>query len=63
MSERDRYVIGRDGVFATLYDTVERRLIVENATRAFCEQVREDLLAGRGHDPTNGAAFPARMSE
>ncbi|MFB7929210.1 hypothetical protein ACFC4C_08880 [Streptomyces sp. NPDC056039] len=43
----DRYVIGRDGVFATLWDRQERRLVVENATEEYCRRVRDTLLAGR----------------
>ena len=39
----DRYVIGRDGVFATLYDRQERRLIVENSTEEHCRRVRGQL--------------------
>lgn len=40
-----RYVIGRDGVFATLYDRQEQRLIVENATEEHCRAVRDRLTA------------------
>ncbi|MEU9634442.1 hypothetical protein AB0D80_08705 [Streptomyces tendae] len=43
----DRYVIGRDGVFATLWDRQDRRLVVENATEAHCRRVRDTLLAER----------------
>ncbi|MFF6801066.1 hypothetical protein [Streptomyces sp. NPDC012616] len=41
----ERYVIGRDGVFATLYDQQEHRPVVENATEEHCRQVRDELLA------------------
>ncbi|KUN32474.1 hypothetical protein AQJ11_02820 [Streptomyces corchorusii] len=44
----ERYVIGRDGVFATLYDRQEQRLVVENATEEYCRQVRDALLATQG---------------
>ncbi|MEU7435694.1 hypothetical protein AB0B07_33375 [Streptomyces sioyaensis] len=43
----DRYVIGRDGVFATLYDSQENRLVVENATEEHCLQVRDQLIGYR----------------
>lgn len=39
----DRYVIGRDGVFATLWDRQENRPVVENATEEHCRKVRDDL--------------------
>lgn len=41
-----RYAIGRDGVFATLYDRQEQRLVVENATEEHCRNVRDQLQAG-----------------
>lgn len=41
----DRYVIGRDGVFATLYDRQENRLVVENSTEEHCRKVRDQLIA------------------
>lgn len=50
----ERYAVGRNGVFATLYDTVERRLILDNATEINCLRARADLLAGRGFDATGG---------
>jgi ribosomal protein L34E len=40
----ERYVIGRNGVFATLYDWQEHRLVVDNATEAYCRRVRDALL-------------------
>lgn len=43
----DRYVIGRDGAFATLYDRQERRLVVENATEEHCRNVRDQLIDGQ----------------
>lgn len=43
----DRYVIGRDGVFATLYDRQERRLLVQNATEDHCLKVRDQLIDGQ----------------
>lgn len=46
----ERYVIGRNGVFATLYDRQERRLIVDNSTEEHCRNVRDGLLASR-EDP------------
>lgn len=46
MTEPDpRYVIGRDGVFATLYDRHENRLVVENSTEAHCRRVKAELDA------------------
>ncbi|GGZ72953.1 hypothetical protein ACFOOM_01200 [Streptomyces echinoruber] len=42
----ERYVIGRNGVFATLYDRKDERLLVENATEEHCRRVRDELLAG-----------------
>ncbi|MFF5668859.1 hypothetical protein ACFY8S_01765 [Streptomyces hygroscopicus] len=44
----ERYVIGRNGVFATLYDWQEHRLVVENATEEHCRKVRDELLATEG---------------
>ncbi|WP_019061763.1 hypothetical protein [Streptomyces prunicolor] len=44
----ERYVIGRSGVFATLYDWQEHRLVVENATEEHCRKVRDELLAADG---------------
>lgn len=41
----ERYVIGRNGVFATLYDRQEQRLVVDNATEEHCRRVRDELLA------------------
>lgn len=38
-----RYVIGRDGVFATLYDQQEERLVVENSTEEHCRRVLAEL--------------------
>lgn len=50
-----RYVIGRDGVFATLYDRQVQRLVVENATEAHCRKVRDQLLAAAAtRGPDNG---------
>jgi hypothetical protein len=46
----DRYAIGRDGVFATLYDQQEKRLIVDNATAEHCARVRDQLLAAGGEE-------------
>ncbi|MFE1767271.1 hypothetical protein ACFW81_24015 [Streptomyces angustmyceticus] len=43
----DRYAIGRNGVFATLYDRQERRLLVENATEEHCLKVRDQLIDGQ----------------
>lgn len=51
----ERYVIGRNGAFATLYDTVERRLLVENTTEGFCLKVRAWLTAHDNLDPTRFA--------
>ncbi|KUN37741.1 hypothetical protein AQJ30_15775 [Streptomyces longwoodensis] len=42
----ERYTIGRSGVFATLYDWQEHRLIVEAATVEHCLKIRDQLLAG-----------------
>lgn len=42
--QQDRYVIGRDGVFATLWDRQENRLVVENATEEHCRKVRDQLV-------------------
>ncbi|MFH9426406.1 hypothetical protein [Streptomyces sp. NPDC017529] len=39
-----RYVIGRDGGFATLWDRQEKRLVVENASEEHCRRVRDGLL-------------------
>lgn len=39
----ERYVIGRNGVFATLYDRQEQRLVVDNSTEEHCRAVREEL--------------------
>ncbi|MGW3445619.1 hypothetical protein [Streptomyces sp. NPDC001076] len=39
----ERYVIGRNGVFATLYDRLEGRLVVDNSTEEHCLQVRDEL--------------------
>lgn len=56
-SDSDRYMIGRDGVFATLYDRQEQRLVVENATEAHCRKVRDRLLAAVATPGTdNGGA-------
>lgn len=41
-----RYVIGRDGVFATLWDRHERRMVVENASEEQCRRIRNGLLRG-----------------
>lgn len=46
----ERYVIGRNGVFATLYDRQEERLIVDNATEEYCRRVRDELTAPRTAD-------------
>ncbi|WP_157849378.1 hypothetical protein [Streptomyces violaceorubidus] len=46
----DRYVIGRDGVFATLYDRQEQRFVVENATEEHCRKVRTELEASQRLD-------------
>ena len=43
--QTDRYVIGRDGSFATLWDCKENRAVVENATEEHCRTVRDELLA------------------
>jgi hypothetical protein len=40
----DRYVIGRDGVFATLYDRQEDRVILDNSTEEHCRRVRADII-------------------
>ncbi|WP_406215058.1 hypothetical protein [Streptomyces decoyicus] len=45
LSAADRYVLGRDGVFATLFDQQERRLVVENSTEENCRKVRDQLIA------------------
>lgn len=42
-SQQDRYVLGRDGVFATLWDSQEHRMVVENATEEHCRKVRDQL--------------------
>ncbi|MEU0059886.1 hypothetical protein [Streptomyces sp. NPDC006334] len=44
----ERFVIGRDGVFATLYDWQENRVVVENASEEHCRRVRDELLAADG---------------
>lgn len=41
--DTERYVIGRDAAFATLYDRQEQRLVVENATEDHCRTVRDQL--------------------
>jgi chromosome segregation ATPase len=43
----DRYVIGCNGVFATLWDRQEQRLVVENSTEEHCRTVRDDLISYR----------------
>ncbi|MER7477351.1 hypothetical protein ABTX60_06810 [Streptomyces sp. NPDC126510] len=47
----ERYVIGRNGVFATLYDWQEHRLVVDNATEEHCRRVRDELTAPRVDEP------------
>ncbi|MFD7922596.1 hypothetical protein ACFV3R_25630 [Streptomyces sp. NPDC059740] len=39
-----RYIIGHDGVFATLYDRQAHRVVVENATEEHCLRRREELV-------------------
>ncbi|WP_159391114.1 hypothetical protein [Streptomyces viridochromogenes] len=41
----DRYVIGRDGVFATLWDRQDRRLVIENSTEEHCRRALDSLTA------------------
>ncbi|MFK8844750.1 hypothetical protein [Streptomyces sp. Ac-502] len=57
----ERYVIGRSGVFATLWDRQEKRLVVDNATEEHCRRVRDQLLMAieldriqQAHDVTDG---------
>ncbi|EMF31105.1 hypothetical protein H114_00712 [Streptomyces gancidicus BKS 13-15] len=47
----ERYVIGRSGAFATLYDWKEHRLVVDNATEEHCRRVRDELLAAAEDGP------------
>jgi hypothetical protein len=46
---QERYYIGRDGVFATLYDRKVGRLVVENSTEEHCRKVSARLLVQQ-HD-------------
>ncbi|MFF1356946.1 hypothetical protein [Streptomyces sp. NPDC058297] len=46
----DRYVIGRDGVFATLWDRQERRLVIANSSEEHCRRVMQGLTASAGDD-------------
>jgi hypothetical protein len=41
----ERYAIGRNGVFATLYDRVEQRIVLDNTTEDHCRRVRDQLIA------------------
>lgn len=43
-SEPERYVIGRNGVFATLYDCREKRLLLDNASEDNCLRLAGLLL-------------------
>ncbi|MEV7413449.1 hypothetical protein [Streptomyces althioticus] len=56
----ERYVIGRSGAFATLYDWKEHRLVVDNATEEHCRRVRDELLAAAEDGPCEkcGDPFP-----
>lgn len=47
--DNTRYVIGRNGAFATLYDRQTNRLLVDNATESHCRRVRDRLIA-QAHD-------------
>ncbi|MGK3107891.1 hypothetical protein [Streptomyces sp. WAC05858] len=38
-------MLGRDGAFATLWDSQEHRMVVENATEEHCRKVRDQLTA------------------
>jgi hypothetical protein len=40
----ERYFIGRNGVFATLYDRREKRVVLDNATEAACLRLAGLLL-------------------
>ncbi|MEU2265014.1 hypothetical protein ABZ568_00870 [Streptomyces olindensis] len=51
----ERYVIGRNGVFATLYDRLEECLVVDNSTEDHCRKVRDGLLAAEGAECVCGA--------
>ena len=54
-----RYHVGRNGVFATLYDRETGRVVVDNSTTARCHHVRDRLLA-QAHDLDElDAAFAA----
>ncbi|MFD7661312.1 hypothetical protein [Streptomyces sp. NPDC059788] len=57
----DRYVIGRNGVFATLWDRQEERLVVDNATEEQCRRVRDGLIEQNHAIDLADAAF-ARLT-
>ncbi|MFD7661002.1 hypothetical protein [Streptomyces sp. NPDC059788] len=54
--QEERYVIGRTGVFATLWDRQEKRLVVDNATEEHCCRVRAGLIEqNHAVDPADAA--------